>query len=333
MLVGLARPSFSLNDKLNLMQRAVQLLHDHMPHAPVVFADGYDTLWVGPLDSETPAMKRLNQVTMAGHVMFGAECMSYPRCYIKEPRLNFRASGVLWTNPNITRDLYENNTSHQRCKTRSKTCFPNSGLYGGSSAAMLQMLPKAFQIANEITGIEHNNDQAGVNRLIASNSLNTTLIDEDSEVFLDLHACRGSDASNKLVVRGPEYRNEKVYYKELIPDRKGRQTTICFYTEWDPMRRIGLSGNTSSVGLWKQRALTGKAHAKHSRPLLVHANGNFKFRGGWVYDLWKKRTPLIEDSQRPAAIINHPVLVLDVRQNGRLSCKVISIGDVLKKSR
>ena len=147
-VTGLGR-EFDFSDKLFSARRAIKLIHKLNPRAPVIFADGMDTLVANSL---RPAIQeRLQQVADEDRIVLGAECFSYPLCY---------------------RDHYVNHSAHQQCRlSGSPTCYVNSGLYAGSSAALLRLLERAHEEAVKGVAIERDDDQAAMHKLILQGAL------------------------------------------------------------------------------------------------------------------------------------------------------------------
>lgn len=146
-VAGVGR-TFSFADKLMSTERAVAMIHRLNPKAPIIFADGSDTLVANPITARVQTLLRL--CVEDGRVSLGAECHSYPVCYIA---------------------AYRNHSAHARCReSGSPTCFVNSGLYAGGSGALLRLLSKAREAAREGRGVERDDDQAAMHQLLLKDS-------------------------------------------------------------------------------------------------------------------------------------------------------------------
>ena len=239
-VTGIGR-RFDFADKLFSARRAIRLIHRLNPRAPVIFADGMDTLVVNRLSAAT--RQRLERAALEDRVILGAECFSYPVCY---------------------REHYLNHTAHQQCRVSgSPTCYVNSGLYAGSSAALMRLLAKAHEAAVSGTEIERGDDQAAMHKLILRGAL-AMEVDSASAVFLNMHPCRGHN------FKAPP----------MGKTSKG-QITMCFYEQHDPLARVSRRGGE----LWYRGGQLPKrsphgppapplgASVGDQRPLLMHANG------------------------------------------------------------
>mmetsp|Transcript_31664 Transcript_31664/g.78899 ORF Transcript_31664/g.78899 Transcript_31664/m.78899 type:complete len:371 (-) Transcript_31664:114-1226(-) len=300
-VAGLGR-RFTFADKLLSAERAVRMLHHLNPGAPVIFADGVDTIVANRLLPAT--QQRLQRAAREGKVILGAECFSYPLCY---------------------RELYRNHSAHQRCRASgAPTCYANSGLYAGSSAVLLQLLTKAHEVAVHGQGVEQDDDQAAIHRLLLQGAL-AMEVDSESAIFLNLHPCRGHN------------------FKAPPKGRKSRgQITMCFYEPHDPLSKIvrrkdevWYRGATSSstANDWTQptatrsavHSLSVRVDAADQRPLLVHANG-FHSRLSDAY-FGKGNTISWETIFAGTAAMNaYPVLLFDSPIYGR--CNVSTLGDL-----
>ena len=154
--------------KLSAVRRATQILQALRPNAPVVFADGSDTVV-----ANSPQHLRLKDRRRT--MMLSGECGSFPLCYEKH---------------------YEQHEAHQACRRSSHSCYPNSGVYIGHPEALLEVLPALRTFASTGTGVEHNEDQSAANRLYYSQAGNASQpyrveVDGDSELFLSLYNCKG----------------------------------------------------------------------------------------------------------------------------------------------
>lgn len=147
-ITGIGR-RFSFADKLASSRRAIQIIRRLRPHSPVIFADALDTMVVNQLSALQKHL--LWNLARTDRIILGAECFSYPMCYQK---------------------FYSNHTAHQRCRAGgSPTCFVNSGLYTGSSQALLRLLEMAYKVAKSAKEIERDDDQAAMHRLILQGAM------------------------------------------------------------------------------------------------------------------------------------------------------------------
>ena len=297
-ITGVGR-KFNFADKLLSTRRAMWLLHTHNPRAPVIFADGLDTVVSNPLSRM--AALRLQQASRSGTIIVGAECFSYPRCY---------------------RELYLKHLAHQACRASSPTCYANSGLYAGSSRALLRMLPKAFDAAKAGSGIEHNDDQAAMHRLILGGEIPMS-VDADSTIFLNLHPCRGHP------FKAPPMNGAL----------KGKgQITMCFYQEHEPLKHLTANGSTL---MYDTRAHRGRREkgtqraGRGQRPLVTHANGMHTRLADAFFGKPGKGLSRVPgaiaiatgwDSVFPElqAVLDYPVLLLDSPTHG--VCNISTVG-------
>ncbi len=283
-------------EKLERTGKAIQYLRAVSPRSPIIFADGLDTVIANPLTIEAAAT--LSSLVERDAIMFASECSSFPKCYTPE---------------------YAVIEAHQRCRARSSTCFLNAGLYGGSSSALLRMLPLAGRLAKQLHGSERNEDQAGAHRFMIGNPLNMSLsVDEQSSVFLTLRGCRG--------------RREKRF------SVSGRRFSSCFYESHEPLQWISRVGTSL-----RYAARRGQEH----HPLVAHANG-FHTRLTWA-------APCVEGSQCPKwnhsytgqplagggvmallrrrpELLRHPIMLINSRYENK-SCIVAPLGRVLGRAR
>lgn len=238
-LVGHGRRWGGVAVKLPAARRAVQLLHAGSPDTPIVFADGTDTFVTNPLTAELAG--RLRAASSAGSVLVQAECNSWPRCYANE---------------------YAQHAAFSSCRARhSSTCFPNSGAFAGRSETLLRFLAALERMAAAGEGPEHLDDQAALHRLYLRSSDGIEVhVDELSDVFLGLHACKGSGAKRTFRVRGASF-------------------SMCHAGPYDPFSHVLPNGSrlshrrsrhpnapAASEAAGDQR---GRLHA----PLLAHAHG------------------------------------------------------------
>eukprot|EP00966_Prymnesium_polylepis_P092313 2137206-Prymnesium_polylepis.1 len=146
-------------------------------------------------------------------IAINAECNSWPQCY---------------------RAMYADDEAHQECRLRSRTCYPNSGVYLGSTRALMRAMPALQELADR-----HGNDQAALSYLYlarARHGLNAT-IDGQSESILSLHDC--------------------------IHSRK--KTRDCHYLPYDPLLDVRFEG---AALVYQFRRLPAR------RPFIVHSNGD-----------------------------------------------------------
>lgn len=286
-------------DKLKGAAQAIELIRELSPSSPIIFADGLDTLVSNPLSHDVSST--LKSLVQQDGVLFASECASFPKCYSRE---------------------YDKNRAHKACRSRSKTCFLNSGLYAGSSRALLRMLPLADRVVKRLHGSEQGEDQAAAHRVMLgkNNSDGSLSVDDQNRVFLTLRGCRGSP--------------DKAFYV------KGRRFSTCFYEPHEPLQYVTRVGSSL------------RFQANHSRraevqtPLVVHANGyharltwavpcvadkrcprwqpaytSKPYAGGGVTDLLKQRPELL---QYPIMLINSSAAT-DV-------CTMVPLGKVLDRA-
>ena len=156
------------SSKLTAILELIEHLSRVSPKSPLIFADGADTLVSNPVTPKV--LRRLQDLVERDQVIFASECSSWPLCY---------------------KEKYRNNEDHAACSLKSgiKTCFLNSGIYAGSSRALLRLLPQANGMAQNLTGSEHADDQAALHHLMFYSELNSMRVDYESQLFLTLRRC------------------------------------------------------------------------------------------------------------------------------------------------
>ena len=173
--------------KLPAARRVAQLLHASVPNLPVVFADGSDVFVANPV-SDSLAARLRTASSPPGRVTVQSECNSWPRCYVAE---------------------YANHTAFQACRGRDgPTCYPNSGAFVGQSGTLLRFLSALERMSSAAEGAEYLDDQAALHRLYLGSPPSAGTeglevhVDDKSELFLGLHACKGDGAVRTFRARG-----------------------------------------------------------------------------------------------------------------------------------
>ena len=289
-----------LESKLPGVSRALQVLQAAAPERPVVFADGTDTVFVRSARSDVDGALLQQVSRSSGRVVFSAECGSWPRCYCAN---------------------YTGHALHHACLAKGhRTCFPNSGAYIGSSSALLRLLPELVRAQAPGFGnkAEEGDDQAAVHfALLGTVARGMDLaMDEESDLFLNMNACKGSGRLKK--------------YHGL--------TERCHFGPYEPMKTL-----TRSYGAPGQLTIGQRVSGKTHSPLLVHANGNhdrldrtFFGRPGAGGELRLSReaarnlTALWRGAllPQPNAQLLHPVLLIDSARGG--PCRIATLDELLR---
>jgi len=269
-------------DKLGAAATALERIHALSPRSPVIFGDGSDTVVSNPVTT------RVNQVLQGlverDEVLFASECGSFPMCYKGEYNGNGKAQAT-----------------HQQCRKRSKTCFPNSGLYAGSSSMLLKLLPRADHLVRTMGGAEQREDQAAVHRLVLSNSLPIN-IDEGNQVFFTMRPCR--------------YMLTRMIPSPLNPDL---MMMFCYYKEHDgyePFKRISRNGSMVVLRGWQKQS---------QYPLVFHANG-------WHNRLKFVQPVNLDELFQNEVLLEYPVLLLNASHTNE-SCYQDTLGNVLHRAK
>ena len=246
--------------KLPAARRAVQASSAGLPHTTaVVFADGSDTAIANP--PMGGALAALSSTASHSHpysqVLVAGECNSWPVCY---------------------REQYSQHRAHRQCvQRRSSGCFPNSGLYAGSTSSLLLLLTALEAEASNPRRRppERGDDQAALHHLYLQNGVGEggdgesgggeggggnvggpemgrrrhldIRVDDEQIVFASLHACKGNGDRRVLRIRGANF-------------------SVCHHGPHEPLKELHRRrhGNGSvALGFGTAR-----------RPLLVHASGN-----------------------------------------------------------
>ena len=340
-LVGLGRRGWSWwspAGKLPGTARALQFMNALTPSAPIVFADGGDTVvanrWTQAEVERTSAMigggnlgsSSSSSSSAVDRVITGGECNSWPLCY---------------------NESYLRDHSYRRCLAGSAACYPNSGTYLGRPAALLGFVDGLKSTLRRMDArgyagrleAEKGNDQALLHRLYLHRARHAAAtaqqpqspaqpqppayslhIDGEAAVFLSLFPCSGYHRYKRRG-NGPfEYCHEKPF---------------------DPMRRLQSTGNGTGLVL-RSMDVTGSRSSSRSsgsdgdsshtssrdrRPLLLHANGKH-------YRLHERPlAPLLSWLLSPSAaerarIERHPVLLIDSVPLG--TCGVATFGSVMR---
>ena len=194
--------------------RAVELLRAAGAEL-ILFADALDTALVAAAHGSS--LRELHRLAASEQrVIFGSECNSWPTCF---------------------REAYKDDVAHQQCRTTSKTCFPNSGTYAGSSAALSRALPELRRL-----GQVHANDQTAVHFLYLERQRNgvDVAVDGANSIFLSLHNC----------------------------EHKRHRTKDCHYgVGWEPLDGVRFENRSAAFAFQHGRGAA-------QQPLLVHANGD-----------------------------------------------------------
>jgi len=231
--------------KLPAARRVAQLLQASVPDLPVVFADGSDVFVANPV-SDSLAARLRTASTPPGRITVQSECNSWPRCYAAE---------------------YANHTAFQACRGRDgPTCYPNSGAFVGQSGTLLRFLSALERMSSAAEGAEHLDDQAALHRLYLGSPPSAGTeglevhVDDKSELFLGLHACKGDGAVRTFRARGGTF-------------------TMCHAGSHDPFTFVVTNGSRLSHRLAELRlrgasvAPATASHAPETAPLLAHAHG------------------------------------------------------------
>ena len=329
-LVGLGRRGWSWWSpvgKLPGTARALQLMHALTPSAPIVFADGGDTVvanrWTrAEVESAMSCGGILSRCSNSAtdHVITGGECNSWPLCY---------------------NESYLRDPSYRRCLAGSAACYPNSGTYLGRPAALLGFVDGLKSTLRRMDArgyagrleAEKGNDQALLHRFYlhrarhaAASALSqpqpqpqslpqplspafSLCIDGEAALFLSLFPCSGYH-----------------HYKQ----RGNGPFEYCHEKPFDPMRRLQSTGNGTGLVLRSTDVASSRSTGEtphDRRPLLLHANGKH-------YRLHERPlAPLLSWLLSPSAaerarIESHPVLLIDSVPLG--TCGVASFGSVMK---
>lgn len=297
---------WALQAKLPAVGRALQLLNAASPQQPVIFADGTDTVLARSAASSDSLLRHAS--SSRRRVIFSAECNSWPRCYLHN---------------------YSHHSEHMRCRAAGHpTCFPNSGAYLGSSAALLELMPELVRAAAPGFGVrgESGDDQAAVHyaylqRVATTLSLS---IDAQSDVFLNLGACKGTGRPRPFL----------------------EGTELCHHGAYEPLRRLTRSP-TGSFAVWDGGGAEGgrgAAGASAHRPLLLHANGIHErmVRVWFGRKLSPDAPPTLTTAQSrnlsalwretllpsPTKQLAYPVLMVDSAAGG--VCNMTTLGRVLE---
>ena len=294
--------------KLPAAYRAIQMLSALLPQYPVIFADGSDTVVGNSLGLTVTkhvasslmgrpisrsSSSRLVANLSVDSVLLSGECGSYPLCY---------------------REAHERMPTFLECRTRSSTCYPNSGMFMGSPEALMRLLPILHNISQHGGGVEHNEDQAAANVLYASSASSrvehaqllregrlSLVIDDESDVFLSLYGCKFGKTRTI-----------------------GHGLWLCHEGAYDPLQHISRDGNSI---LHTDRA--GRAH----RPFLVHASG-IHDRLLKAFELGSprgNRTNWYDVFARDVLVDRHPVVVVDSATQG--ICNLTTLGALSPISR
>jgi len=290
--------------KIPAMRRAVQLLVDSTaPGASdvlLVFADAADTLVANdPRAGLLKATLRSLRLRADEDVLVSAECNSWPRCYTQDYE---RAAHTL-----VSRCIQD----HQRGQFAA--CFPNSGVYAGTGTALLSWLAMVGSTAAVQSGVEHDDDQAAVQRVLLANRRPQTVLDSSSSLFLSLYPCPFSTSAWNLSSSGD------------APCPQSRRGHL-------PIEHV--RGRGLNLTLYDGSVLRHGRLRRPRRPLLVHGNGLH-----WSLDVllsqWEAQSnasvggPGLKPQLWPphATLLDHPVLLLDSRSRG--VCNVSTLGELL----
>ena len=127
-LVGLGMRWTGPDQKLSSARRAAQIVQALAPRTAIAFADGLDAMVANaPSGRAGEIARRIGND--ARSVLVGAECNSWPRCYKAQ---------------------YAKLEAHAACRAAGRpTCFPNSGMFVASGAALLRFYAALQALAGE----------------------------------------------------------------------------------------------------------------------------------------------------------------------------------------
>lgn len=309
-LVGQGGPSWRWYEgggwKMPGVYRALQLLDAAAPEAAVVFADGGDTVVA---NAPSAAAGRIAEVVRdardaRARVLVSAECNSWPHCYADA----YREKSARW----------------RACVERSPggTCFPNTGLYLGSSASLARFVGALLHTMGTAMAsqplAERFDDQAAFHHLYLAGRPawgNVSLrLDEASSLFLSMYRC---DA-----FAGGAKRSPLAF--------KGRAFEFCHERTNEPRLHVAVEPDASRLTY---------AHANGSRadapsaPLMLHANG--KHGALTVPQLAPLMARLRGHLETQAAALRrYPVLLVDSSRGGAGAsaaggaCRLSTLGEL-----
>ena len=295
--------------KLTGVARALQVINAIAPDAPVVFADGGDTI-ISNRWTRADALSLLG--TGAKDVLIGGECNSWPLCY--------NAS-------------YLRVPAYRDCvASGSPTCYANSGMYLGRPAQLMRFVQRLRDIMTRLDQrgyrgkleAEKGNDQSAVHHAYLESrgvtpweeqagltSSATTIaaggssrwrmaVDGESAFFLSLYICGGRRYSMRG--RGPhEY---------------------CSEAAFDAMPRLSPGGNGTRL------AYATASPAPPRQPFLLHANGkHYRLHERPLRPLLRRLRDMTTGVTAKAA--SHKVVLVDAVAIGE-TCGVAGLDRVLR---
>ena len=216
-------------------RRAVQLVQALLGDVPMALVDSGDVLVVNP-----PSAGQRRALSQLGRtVMLGAECNSWPICYLP---------------------AYQEDAEAQRCLARHGACFANGGVAIARSSTLIDFL-SAFRRAGEFTlnssnGAERGNDQSALHHLYLNRTRFPSLrvhLDSASQFSLQLWTCNGGPKG------GPSYR------------KRGGPFEYCHHHTHEPLKQVAVSSDGGALAFNE----SGLGHTQH--PIFVHSNG-YHFR-------------------------------------------------------
>ena len=216
-------------------RRAAQLVQAMLGDVPTALVDSGDVLVV----NQPSAGQRRVLDQLGSTVMLGAECNSWPICYLA---------------------AYEEDAEAQRCLGRHGACFANGGVAIARSATLVDFL-SAFRKSGEFTlnssnGAERGNDQSALHHLYLNRTKFPSVrvhLDSASRFSLQLWTCNGGKDD------GPSRR------------KRGGPFEYCHHHTHEPLKQVAISSSGQALSFNETRL----GHVQH--PIFVHSNG-YHFR-------------------------------------------------------
>ena len=341
-VVGRLRRWGGVGVKLPAARRAVELLHAAAPTVPLIFADGSDTLVANPLASGAAP-----QLASPSTVLVSAECNSWPRCYAREyaehaTHAACKARGGRACFPNSGAYLGRPATLLGFLSRLERAAADGEGQEHSDDQAAVHQLYLAQSFSSGARqqqggggggkggggGGGGSGDSGGSGGSGGGSGAGggddggelAVSVDSASDVFLSLHACKGSGAERRFRARGGVW-------------------SMCHHGAFDPFSRVRANGSrlayTDERGVARSplvvhaagdhgrmvRAMMG-AHGIYGRPLSPKLARSAEARRlAWrcLYD-------------RPG-LLEHPVLLVDdaLAPEGEL-CAAVSLRELLRSS-
>ena len=354
-------------DKLPGTARALQLLDALAPEAPVVFADGGDTV-VANRWTQDAALALLTS-SSSNIILTGGECNSWPLCYNQSYLLD---------------------TQFRRCLGSHAACFPNSGTYLGKARTLQRFVTSLRTTVQRMDKrgykgrfqAERGNDQAALHHLFLSQSTGAReqpirLVTLPASMMVPGPA--GTSGPNESLVLGTALEEElslrvdgaNAFFLSLFAcggrtyRRRGTGPyEYCYQRDFDVMPALrvrspglltpGLNYNQdaafpASAPLTKPKgriepgparpghprsgdAASGPAHGANEialHPFLLHSNGkHYRLSDRTLAPLMK---PLVVRNHSISdGLASRPVLLIDSVALG--TCAVSTLGSVLRGS-